>query len=273
MEPQDKKTGKEQNNNMISAPGSSVGLVMSLLVSIAASSKQEDPDKDAGKNIRGTGRSEGSLRNPPPFSNAPPIPQTKLVVQENIARGFVLFVLAALVLLAGWVGYLKYDDLVKPNMPIFVCCLPSVIIAIVLVFFGFARRWTLVRRTSFNAGPSMSRGTAGPGTVSGGSGFPEATPVKNSRHRAKKIHKREAVPPQHGGLMEELEPLRLHTFDEVEEKRIKVKRFLEDLKEQYKDGLLMEETYNMLHSKYTRELKKLDEMKRRDLSHKHSSEK
>ena len=57
----------------------------------------------------------------------------------ELTLGRALALLAAVVIvLAGAIGTLKYDEYIKPFLPWFICCLPSVILALVIVFIGFA---------------------------------------------------------------------------------------------------------------------------------------
>ena len=68
-------------------------------------------------------------------------------------------------------------------MPFFVCCVPSALLASALLFFGFARRWTIVKRVDLT--PHRE-------TTSGGTrGSDEDVPRRTGK--ARKIRTREYV--------------------------------------------------------------------------------
>jgi hypothetical protein len=126
---------------------------------------------------------------------APPSPQT--AARDRLAKGLVLFVMAVLVIIAGVIGYIKYDELVEPNIPVFVCCVPSIVIASALIFFGVARRGTTFRYSagippgSFNSQriPPAGSTPPPPGADEGPIG---------DHHGAKKIRRREEISPETG---------------------------------------------------------------------------
>ncbi|UCH88635.1 MAG: hypothetical protein JSV49_10335 [Thermoplasmata archaeon] len=201
--------------------------------------------------------------------------QERMVMQDRLAKGFVMFTLACLVLLAGFVGYMRYDEYVEPNMPYFVCCIPSVIIAIVLIFFGFATRWTVVRRSSYRptqplapdftktSGPSRSD-TPGDSTARGD--LPRRSTDAGGKPKkgggAKKIHRRELAPSGISYTEPEYRSSKEVTPGEIAHKREQVQEFIDSLDEQYKDGLLMDETYQGLKNKHQRELLELEKQER-----------
>jgi hypothetical protein len=184
-------------------------------------------------------------------------------MQDRLARGFVLFTLASLILVAGFVGYLKYDEYVAPNMRIFVCCVPASVVAAVLMFFGIASRWTVVRRTSYQP---LRSGTAytdktSPTSTAKKSGD-ELEKKTEAHHGARKIHKRELVDSSEVSADSGKLDYSTFTQKDFEAKRKSLQEYMENLSEQYKEGLLMDETYQMLKQKYQAEQSELEKQQK-----------
>jgi len=204
----------------------------------------------------------------PGFSPLPLLISSRVIPQrdagrDRVVKGFVLFVFAALVIFAGIIGYIKYDDIVEPNMPVFVCCVPSVIIASILIFFGVARRWTMVRY-SVPAPQPVNRGTV-PTQGSPPEGPTKDTELPPGRTGARKIRRREPSQEnvnQPGATSEHNDDDR--ESSDVERNRRNLQKVLVDLKEQYKDGLLSDDAYRSLKNKYSLELQELEMRKRRN---------
>jgi hypothetical protein len=172
------------------------------------------------------------------------------LARDRRAKGLVILVLTTLVLIAGIVGYVRYDELVEPHLPVYVCCLPSAIIAFALIFFGFITRFTIVRRAPLRPAPEQP--------VS-----PEPSRPPAGQHQgARKIHKRELTGTPEGAVKGRSEKVEKLSASELAAKKKKVEEFISDLDNQFKDGLLMEESYRMLQNKYKNELAALERMER-----------
>lgn len=180
------------------------------------------------------------------------VPDERALARDRMAKGFVMFVLAMFVLIVGLVGYFTYEDYVKPNMPVFVCCIPSVIVAVALMFFGYARRWSMVRQVRY-----VPVGPPPPGGFSDVKLEPE-----HSRRKARKVHTRELAGIEKDHVSARPRQTRPVSIKKLVERQKKIRKFLEDLDEQYKDKLLMEETYVALKEKNLRELRDLKEQEK-----------
>jgi hypothetical protein len=179
-----------------------------------------------------------------------------VALNERTARGFVLFVIALIVLIAGYVGYVQYEELIEPNLPVFVCCVPSALIAAVLLFFAFARRWTVVRRVDQRPPRQIEQEPVIKQNINNGVWTIDE---KGNKPGAKKIHRRK--------IADDDGDTSLSTPTTVQKSEIALKKknlenYMVDLDTQYKEGLLMEETYQTLKGKSIDELKELESLLR-----------
>ncbi len=148
-------------------------------------------------------------------------------------KGLIFFLLALLVLCAGFIGYLEYDRLVKPYFEIYFCCIPAMIIAVILLFFGFATRVSTIHNLRFRSkGPPPTTDRTEPYASN-------EKEILDSSGRRK------------------YEPTTLTKTDLTTQKQNLV-NFLKDLDDQNKDGLIMDSTYINLKNKYKRELSSLN---------------
>ena len=176
------------------------------------------------------------------------------------AKGLLFLLLAIFVLVLGFVGYLEFDRLVEPYMDIYLCCIPAIIIAGILIFFGFAARVTTVSTMKFRrrASPGYDRPDfpmhgPGPGTEPAGDDLAARGPkpdqdfmdlTQSTSYTGDKFRKFEAEVP---------------TKSELHSQKQNLKQFLSDLDEQHRDGLIMDGTYFNLRNKYNRELNSINQ--------------
>jgi hypothetical protein len=222
--------------------------------------RTSDRIKDSGRPVsKGKGTDPG-LHVPPPIRSKSP--DEKIRPRSNIA-GFLKLVTVVVILLAGIIGYLKYDEYVEPNLPVYVCCLPSAIVALALIFWGSQSGRTQVRQGNYRPTRPVHREGSKTDIDQVDEFRKGAHKTSNNKgHGAKKIHRRELVMPVNEHSVEEGKPFSQLGSAEREEKREKLQAFIYSLKEQYKEGLLMEETYQMLSNKYKRELSELEKKER-----------
>ncbi len=163
-------------------------------------------------------------------------------------KGLIFYLLAVLVICLGVIGYLKYDNIVKPYLEIYICCLPAAILAGILIFFGFATRISTVRKIHVQKParmPDTPRYSKGPRTTLEPKEF-------DSNARASG----EATESQSGpirGTMRRDDSLNL-SHDELMAQKKSLTQFLTNLEEQKNDGLIMNDVYLNLKSKYNQEL-------------------
>ena len=162
-------------------------------------------------------------------------------------RGFIFFLLALLVLGMGFIGFLEYERLVKPFLKIFICCIPAIIIAAILFFFGFATRITTVQNVKFRRRPRSSKNGADnvtPGRFRSKPGIQEdlgSSEVEiNSGSELRKY-----IPPT-------------ASKTELMSQKENLVNFLKDLDDQHRDKLIMDSTYINLRTKYRHELNDLN---------------
>ncbi|MCK5561440.1 MAG: hypothetical protein KAJ51_12630 [Thermoplasmata archaeon] len=156
-------------------------------------------------------------------------------------QGVLLYFGAVLVITLGIIGYLEYETLIEPNLNVFVCCVPSIIIAAILIFFGFATRMNVVR--------AVRR----PGTI-----VRDYAPDPKSRQGMDKPVRvaRRADVGRVGDLKRYQSPN--VTKEELVRKKDNLTDFIKNLDEQHNSGLLFDETYLELKSKYQYELNDLN---------------
>lgn len=172
-------------------------------------------------------------------------------------RGLIFILLAFSVLSVGFIGYVEYDKYVKPNLDFFICCLPAVILAIILFFLGYATRFSTVRRVTLSKPVTQS-----------------SKDLKRKRDHQKEVDSKDDF--KSGGLNEKqkdsggefksdnsrniktngmikYEP-KNNNIEELISQKKNLKLFLRNLDEQHNDGLIMDNVYFNLKNKYTHEL-------------------
>jgi hypothetical protein len=152
-------------------------------------------------------------------------------------QGLLLYFVAILVVTFGILGYLTYNDYVKPYLSVFVCCIPSIIVAIILVFFGFSTRMNVVRavrQPEVFIKKVPETGRQDEVVDISGKTVNISTPVKNK------------------GLRKYQTPR--FSREELMQKKDNLIDFIKNLDEQHKSGLLFDETYLELKTKYQLEL-------------------
>jgi hypothetical protein len=153
-------------------------------------------------------------------------------------RGMLFFLIALLVLMFGGIGYLEYDRLVKPYLSIFVCCIPAIILAAVLIFFGFATKFTTIRKVHIQKPAQLPREQI----------IDMTKPGRDFDGRGRMA----------GDGLKKFEPTQLSP-DEIKAQMKNLNQFLNDLDEQHKDGLIMDNVYLNLKNKYQHELTVLNQ--------------
>lgn len=177
---------------------------------------------------------------PPPTKIIHAVPTRK---GHNILwQGVLLYFGAVIVITLGVIGYLEYENLIEPNLNVFVCCVPSIIIAAILIFFGFASRMNVVRAVRQ------------PRTIVQGYP-PEARDPSQDMARPVRVARRADV-----GRVGDLKRYQSPnvTKEELVRKKDNLTDFIKNLDEQHKSGLLYDETYLELKSKYNYELNDLN---------------
>ena len=152
-------------------------------------------------------------------------------------QGLVLYLSAIIVVTFGVVGFLLYDEYVEPHLNIFVCCIPSIIVAIILIFFGFSTRMNVIRtvrqpQVIIKKVPEQDKP-------------PEVVDIDG---KTVKID----IPVDGMGMKKYQTPK--FTKEELVKKKINISDFIKNLDEQHKSGLLYDETYLELKTKYQIEL-------------------
>ena len=179
--------------------------------------------------------------------------------------GWIFFFLAVLILFFGFFGYLEYDRIVKPYFKEYICCLPAIILAGLLFFFGFASRVTTIRQvnlTRTNLSTKQRSDTFQDTKNNSETGATSANIIPPTQHgdnisgELDKMTENSIKSNSTIGL-KKFEPDNLTRAELVSQKRNLV-QFLKNLDEQYKDGLLMENVYMGLKNKYNHELLGLD---------------
>ena len=193
---------------------------------------------------------KNGIRSP---ANAQSTPATKIVRSVPTRRrrnvlwpGIFLYFIALLAITLGIIGYLEYDNLVEPNMNIFVCCVPSIIIAAILIFLGFATRMNVIRTVGQ---PRVMMRGHGPTTqkVTGD----DAGQAKQARDPGA----------QRTAGLKKYQPS-VRSQKELISKRDNLSAFIKNLEEQHKSGLLFDEAYFELKNKYELEHRDLiDQLK------------
>ena len=193
--------------------------------------------------------------NTPPIRMIPPQPRMNYYIGP---RGLIFVLLGLLVIFFGGIGYIEYDRLVKPYLPVFICCIPAVILACLLIFFGIASKFTTIRQIKIQkprqspppddniidlTQPGAEFDQAGTKNRTGQHSTFES-PRSNSSHGTRIG--------QHGG-MRKFEPERTSS-EELHAKKQNLNQFLKNLDEQHDDGLLMDNVYFNLKTKYRHEL-------------------
>jgi hypothetical protein len=152
-------------------------------------------------------------------------------------QGLVFYFTAILVVTFGVLGYLTYDEYIEPNLNIFVCCIPSIIIAIILIFFGFSTRMNVIR--TVRQPQVIIR------KVSDQHKDPEVVDIDGKTVKVED-------PVINKGLKKYQAPK--YTKEELIQKKENLSDFITNLEEQHKSGLLYDETYLELKTKYQIEL-------------------
>jgi hypothetical protein len=166
--------------------------------------------------------------------------------------GIFWFILAGVVIAAGIIGFANYETYVKPYLQFFVCCIPATIIATMFVFFGIAARATKVAKARYY--PPQATVSIGQQRERAVSGEPprapqatEVTPI--DKHKKPVIS---APEPSVGKVVSK----RRSVAELLAEKK-RITKFLKDLDEQYKSGLLFPEPYQELKLRHERELNEI----------------
>lgn len=164
-------------------------------------------------------------------------------------RGLIFYLLAILILSVGAIGYLRYESYVKPYLEVYICCIPTAILAGILIFFGFATRVTTVRKVQVQR-PAARMEQPGHYTKPlDGNLEPDMTkPVTGAHKRPTKVRGNEP-----GTTMHRYEPPRI-SKDELMAQKRNLAQFLKNLDEQHRDGLIMNDVYYNLQNKYKQEL-------------------
>jgi hypothetical protein len=191
--------------------------------------------------------------------NRPPIPGK---VRYRVgARGLVFFIIAIIILFFGMLGYLEYNRIVKPYLEVYICCLPAVILAGILIFFGFATQVTAFRTVQLSKPikprsdevESITRSDLSQKTEPGSSDDvitrPSPSPSTSS-HLAKSQ-------PKITNRLNKYDLKSTASKELVAQKRNLV-LFLKNLDDQHKDGLLMDDVYLNLKNKYKKELSEMN---------------
>jgi hypothetical protein len=191
-----------------------------------------------------------------------PIPPGQSQVPKKIVRaapvkrdrnilwqGLLLYLGAISVLAFGFIGYWTYEDYVEPNLKIFVCCVPSIVIALILIFFGFSTRVNMVRsvrqpQVIVRKVPMQDQDLQIV-DVDGKMVTPSRLPSDSSNEGLKKYQ----VPTV--------------SKDELILKKDNLSEFIRNLDEQHKSGLLYDETYLELKTKYQFELNSVNQKLKR----------
>jgi len=157
-----------------------------------------------------------------------PSSRSKPQISRRISVGSsLLFILGFIAIVAGIAGALRYEQWIEPNVELFICCVPGIVVGLILIFFSLLFRLAFVRGTSqgnyninrtafYNGNPNLN-------TKSG-------KDSANEGWRSSKV------------------------LDRLTSEQRKVMSFLENIEEQHRSGLLMDETYVKLKSKYENEL-------------------
>jgi hypothetical protein len=158
--------------------------------------------------------------------------------ERNILwQGLLLYFIAILVVTFGVLGFLTYDEYVEPNLSIFICCIPSIIVAIILIFFGFSTRMNVVRavrQPDVMVKRVQMQDTREDVVDISGKRVNINAPVKNKEMKKYQVPK--------------------FSQKDLIQKKNNLSDFIKNLDEQHKSGLLFDETYLELKTKYQLEL-------------------
>lgn len=181
------------------------------------------------------------IQGPKKILKAGPVKRARNILWQ----GLLLYFAAILVFTFGVIGYLTYEDYVEPNMKIFVCCVPSILIAIILIFFGFSTRINVVK--------SVRQ----PQVIVRKVPMQDQDPqIVDSNGKTVKIGR---LPSD--SAVERLKKYQAPTVskDELMQKKDNLNDFIKNLDEQHKSGLLYDEAYLELKTKYQFELNDINQ--------------
>jgi hypothetical protein len=167
-------------------------------------------------------------------------------------RGFIFFLLAMIVLVIGFVGYLEYEQIVEPYIKEYLCCLPAFILAIILIFLGFTSQITTVRRVQVQEpGKQAPAQSPRPKSPEPGSTDPGVSKSAGS-NVFKDVEVQQTTSKSQDGLRK-FEPDGIGK-DELLAQKKNIQQFLNNLDDQHKDKLIMDGVYLGLKKKYKTEL-------------------
>lgn len=133
----------------------------------------------------------------------------------------ILLFLSVLFILVGLLGYKYYDSVISKHMSVFFCLIPSMAMSLILIAAAFFFNKLRIRKI-----------------------IPSST----------------NLPPLHNSWMppEQVEKKRKMAVERMKEKRDENIKFLKEIKEQRKDGLLTEKIYCDLRKDHTLQLRVID---------------
>jgi len=189
------------------------------------------------------------------------VPSHRSVKYYTGPRGIFFIILALLALIAGFIGYIEYDKYVKPNLDVFICCLPAVILAIILFFLGFATRFSTVRRVTLSKPVTQlskdlrSKRNLQKEVDSQSDKDPDRS--KDKQKATEGEYRSDSMRNIKNNGMVKYEPMD-NNFEELNSQKKNLKLFLRNLDEQHNDGLIMDNVYLNLKNKYKQELRILN---------------